>query len=366
MWFNDAHWKKLAIVAVESGSLEKVTDIAAEISGNCNVFLTPGELVQWYDDNLPIVDVQVDDFDDMDTPVEAVHEIVKSKTKETKIKPISLIRPAGTRPVEIPPDYQVKEKFPTPVRMICDGDLHYPIHDPRVTAAKFKFAQDFKPDAWVNLGDLYDFWPISAHEKHPERWLEKGGRLQEEFDSATDYWDEVTRIAKHVHFIPGNHENRLQRLIMANPGLFKLRAFDWVRLADIPASVNVHDYGAFLEIGGITFEHGDRLGGRFGVVLAAQWALVNRGRNTIFGHTHRSELKYRTKSDGNIIFAANQGHGSDVSKQKYAGPVPNWQHGFTAIEFWTEGGQPRFTVHPITIVNGRFSFGGRVYDGSKA
>lgn len=282
-----------------------------------------------------------------------------------KGSPPSLVRPPGTRPPEVPPDHSVKTRYPVPVRLIADGDLHYPIHDPRVTAAKMAFARDFQPDCWVNVGDLYDFWSASSHDKEPERWLAPGGRLQEEFDSAQDYWKEVCSIARDVHFIPGNHENRLQRLVLANPGLFRLRAFDWQRLAEIPEKVNVHNYGAYLEVGGITFEHGDRMGGRFGVIHAAQWAVVNRQRNTIFGHTHRHQMVHRTKSDGSTIFALNQGHGSDVSKQKYAGPMPDWQHGFTAVEFWTEGGKPRFSVHPIVVVNGRFSFGGKIYDGRK-
>lgn len=580
----------------------------------------------------------------------------------------SLIRPPGTKPPEIPADYKVKVKYPTPVRMIVNGDNHYPIQDKYVEAAKFAFARDFKPDCWVDVGDLYDCWSTSTHDKEPERWLEPGGRLQEEFDSAKDYWKTVCQISKDIHYIPGNHENRISRLIMANPGLFGLRIFDWKKLAEIPDKVHVHNYGAYLEIGGITMEHGEFTKGRFGVAHPAHWAIVNRQRNTIFGHcfddqtelltprgwikrpdllnsdqvmtwnretklleynniqqihdysgykqlhrirgttvdllvtgkhglihhgengvqyfdaedfcnrtsttflsagvqnregvaftddeirlliwitadghldykptnsvrfhfkklrkiirlrnllwnlgiefnekpqrsgtvkihinlterlaalftwgnkhlprclvnatasqarvileeyehtdgsrygqsvqissakeseldllqqlfvtsgyrttktirknawiitvnpkrfttinikskphstesyngsvwcvsvdngtllvrrngkvcltqnTHRVQMYSRTKSDGSTIFALNQGHGSDVSKQKYAGPQPDWQHGFTAIEFWSEGGKPRFTVHPIVIVNGKFAFGGMIYNGKK-
>jgi hypothetical protein len=196
-------------------------------------------------------------------------------------------------------------------------------------------------------------------------------RLQDELNAAKPYWREVCKVTKkEVHFILGNHENRLYRFIGANLWAYQLEAFEWQNMAALPPMVKVHEYGAQKKIGPITFEHGDRIGGRFGCTHPTHWLLQNRGnRNTVFGHTHRLESKTRTVFDEygepHVYIAHNQGHGSDVKQQKYAGPEPNWQHGFTYIEFYTEGGKPRFSLHPIIIVNGRFSWGGRVYDGQK-
>lgn len=280
--------------------------------------------------------------------------------------PPKLVIPPGSRPPEIPPDAFAEASHPTPVRMICDSDLHYPIDDPYVTAAKLAFARDFRPDVWVNVGDTYDCWSVSRHEKEAEKWTEPGARLQEEFDSAHDYWREVTSIARNVHFIPGNHERRLAALVNANQGLFGLRALEWGALAGIPSSVQIHPYGTQLEIGGCTFEHGDRISGNFGAIHLSYLALAKRVTCVVFGHSHRVDTRYRTfRRDGEVktIVAHNQGHGSDVSKQTYAGPCPDWQHGFSALEWFSVGGRPQFTLHPIVLVRGRFSFGGTVYDG---
>lgn len=275
--------------------------------------------------------------------------------------------PPGTKPPAIPDDAQAFEQE-IPERLIIQSDDHHPIQDRAYEAALFAFARDWKPDVWVHAGDRYDLWSLSRFEKEPDRWLEPGGRLQEEFDSANQSWNEMVRISRRVHFIKGNHENRLEKLVAANPGLFRLAAFDWHRLADIPHQVQIHKYGTILNVGGIHVEHGDRIGGKFGVKHAAEWVLTNvPGISSAFGHTHRLETKYRTTldPDGGLrtFVAHNLGHGSDVSKQAYAGLRPNWQHGFLAVEFFRVAGKVRYTPHPVPVIDGKFSIGGRLYDG---
>lgn len=287
--------------------------------------------------------------------------MTKKKDKEFK-----LILPPGTKPPEIPPDRIVKDRAPLPVRMLVCSDLHFPIQDPYYINALVAFARDWRPDTWVLLGDVYDFFSLSSYDKEPERLP---GRLQEEFDSGAEFLKQVCEISARVEYILGNHEGRLERLVKANQGLFGLRALSWNKIAELPEKIKIHPYGSRVKIGTIGFEHGDRLGGKFGVLHAAAWALANRpGQHTIFGHNHRVETSYRTamSDEGRKTFMAHGlGHGSDVTKQKYAGPSPNWQQGFAAIEFWTVGGRPRFNLHPITLTEGRFSFGGRIYDGRK-
>lgn len=278
-----------------------------------------------------------------------------------------LVIPREARPPEEPVGHSVTDGAGLPRYLLCDGDSHYPIQDPYMQAAKIKLAQDLRPEVWVNVGDQYDCWLISGHAKEAERVFDGKARLQDEFDAAQPYWQEVSRIAKRVHYILGNHENRLARLIGVNLGLFGLRSLEWQALAGLPNRVQVHAYGTRLRVGAMTFEHGDRIGGRFGVANPTVWLLDKKGsRNTIFGHTHSLSITYRTLYDEtgapHSYVAINQGHGSDVSKQLYVSD-PMWTHGFTVVEYFTVAGKPRFTAHPIAVVDGRFSFGGKMYDG---
>lgn len=276
-----------------------------------------------------------------------------------------LVVPREARAPEIPDDRSASDSGKLPRSILSDGDCHYPIVDKGVEAAKIAFARDVKPDVWVNIGDHYDCWLISSHDKEPARMFDPGARLQEEFDSSREYWQAVATLSRRAHLILGNHENRLQRLLAANLGLFGLRALEWHGLAELPPMVQVHEYGTRLRVGALTFEHGDKIGGKMGCKHPAAWLLDNRGnRNTVFGHTHRMETKHRTIWDEegkpHSYVAINQGHGSDVSKQRYV-TDPSWTHGFTYVECYAEGGKPRFTAHVIPVVNGRFWFGGREY-----
>jgi predicted phosphodiesterase len=278
-----------------------------------------------------------------------------------------LIFPPGTKVPNVKAPTYATKKYPTPIRLICDSDLHYPIHDPAVTRAKFKFAKVFKPDAWINAGDCYDLYSVSSFAKEGVRMHQLGATLQQEFDSANSYWKQVCDIAENVHFILGNHEGRLMRLIDANQGLFKLKALEWHTMAGIPEKVQIHKEGSIVNIGGISFMHGDQIGGRFGVKNPTVWAAENFAESCIFGHFHSLATTYKTiRRDGRLknIVCHMQGHGSITSKQTYA-KNPSWTHSFTAIEFYEVGGKPRFTIHPIPIVEGRFMFGGQLFDGNK-
>lgn len=271
-----------------------------------------------------------------------------------------------------PPSHgQVTHAGPLPRRITSDGDNHYRWHDPYVETAKLKFIQDVRPDTHVSVGDQYDFWHFSRFDKPAAKSLAPDSLLQAEFDAAQTYWKTIDGVCSNVYYILGNHENRLQKLINANLGFFGLRVLDWPTLAGLPAQVKVIDYGKRLRIGGVTWEHGDRIGGRFGVMHPSHWLLTQKGdRNTIFGHTHRVECKYRKVWDEGInphVYGAwNQGHGSDERAAWDWQPEAGWQHGFTYVEMETTAGKPSFTVHQIVIVDGKFHFNGRVYSGHTA
>lgn len=255
--------------------------------------------------------------------------------------------------------------------ILCDGDNHFPIANPREHAAKLAFARDVKPSAWVNIGDLIDCWFLSRYTKEAGRLFGAyGAQLQEEIDSARPYVEAMCSVVNEAHLILGNHEHRQLRMINENPGLHGLRGLGWGRMLEYPAKLTVHPYGTRLRAfdAPLDFIHGDRV--PMGVKNKAAWVLANLGnRSTIFGHGHHEHHETRTFYDenGEPVFhgAYEQGHGSIVSEQTYV-TEPNWQPGFTWVEFWRDDrGKSRFSVHPILFIDGRFSWNGRVYDGRK-
>jgi len=277
--------------------------------------------------------------------------------------PAKMVYPPGTK---APPRF-VENDVTAAVTgsIVCISDLHIPIEDKTALLAVIAFLRDLRPEHLVLNGDIYDLYSVSSYEKEAGR---VGDRLQAEFDAALPYWQVFTEVAKHVHYTPGNHENRLSRLINANPGLFGLKALEWKHLAGIPASVNVYGYGTRLKIGNVDFVHGDRLGAKGPPKHGTSWVLDNFGsRNTVYGHTHKLMLTCRpfwTEDGAHQNVAINSGHLSDTLAQTYA-HEPHWTTGFVSFETWSEAGKPRFTPHLFPIIGGAFSYGGRVYSGRK-
>ena len=275
--------------------------------------------------------------------------------------------PRESRPPDpAPPESLYVRNGTGPASVFSDGDNHYGQHDPIVEAAKLAWLRDVRPAVHVNVGDQYDAFGLSRYEKPASRSLSHASTLMAELRSAEGYWRAVSEICGESHLILGNHERRMEALVNANPALFGL--LDWSRLAGLPATVRVHPYGSRVRIGALTWEHGDRIGGRFGVLHSSHWLLANKGhRSTIYGHTHRIESRLKTVYDENLAphtyGAWGQGHGSSVAAAWQWCPDPNWQHGFAYVEAYTVAGAPRFTVHQLAVVDGRFSWGGKVYDG---
>lgn len=296
-------------------------------------------------------------------PAEVPAPAVEAAEEEAE----KLIVPRPLRAKERAPETQSSVPF-LPRTMFVDSDNHYPIADPYVAAAKVAFVRDVKPDLWVNLGDLLDFWLASRFPKEAQRMFGKyGARLQEEIDSARGYVETICRIVRQAHWIPGNHEKRHQTLIDANPSLYGLRAIGWKEILAYPENFIAHPYGTRLRVNRAPLYcvHGDQIVPER-VVDPAGYMLNRRvNQTTLFGHTHRAAQQYRTGYDENrapIIYGAvNTGHGSLVSEQTYAGPEPSWQHAFAYVEFYEDEGKARFSTHLITVIDGKFSWNGTLY-----
>lgn len=293
-------------------------------------------------------------------------------------------RPADVPPEEparIPRNVLSKERPPEsqavvpiwPTRGIfVDSDHHFPIADPCATAAKLAFVRDMKPSLWLNLGDYFDFWLASRYEKEASRLFGGyGATLQDEIESGRPYANAVCSVVDQAHFIPGNHERRHEAVINANPSMHGLRSLGWKAMLEYPANFYAHPYGTRLRVNRLPLYavHGDQIVPER-VVAPAMYMLNRRvNQTTLFGHTHKAQIANRTGYDENrapITYAAiNTGHGSLTAEQRYAGPEPDWQHAFVWIDCFEADGHARFSVHLVTIIDGRFSWGGKLYDGRK-
>ncbi len=238
-------------------------------------------------------------------------------------------------------------------RIAFISDVHLPFENRIAVRLMLDFLADYKPDAVILGGDIYDFYEVSDFDKTPGRIT----TLQDEFDEGRYFIRAIDQLCPEVHFLIGNHEDRLQRVINRNPGLFKLRSLDMQRAAELPERWRVHPSQTHFKLGKLTALHGD-IKGIKSAVHPARTLFQKLKRSCIFGHFHRFGVHLDTNYDGEIRGGFANGHLSDVSRVTSWVTCPDWQEGFSTISLCEDGG---FAVQPRLIVNGRLIVEGKEY-----
>lgn len=236
--------------------------------------------------------------------------------------------------------------------------------DLKTNNAVVKFLEDESPwDGYIHLGDLFDFNVISAHNKGNLRAV-AGEDVAGQFRAGNAYIKQHTEAAWNrkedwrFYLIEGNHEQRMERYLNANPEL--VGTLDVAK--NIPEWVDWIPFWSkheILEIGKAKFIHGIDTG-----VRQVGTALKDYGSNVFMGHTHRRQLE------------SLRYHGHDSTKvaeslpclceyaQTYLRNKPTaWQQGFAVFYFLPDG---NFHYTVTSIFDHKFiSPTGKWYDGNR-
>lgn len=228
--------------------------------------------------------------------------------------------------------------------MIATGDWHAPYHDDVAMSVFFAAMEYISPDVVVLLGDHIDCFTISRFDKTPDRM----SNLEQEVNVLNDLLDRIN--APEVHYISGNHENRLPRYLaqkapelwgmVSMPKLLRIKERGW----------HWHDYrDDAVRIGRMAFKHDVGRCGKY----AAHHSLSDYGGNICFGHTHQGGTVYQSTVKGSQRVALNTGWLGDVEAVDYRHREMarrDYMHGFGLIYVDDQTGNvfPRFCA----IVNG--------------
>ncbi len=237
------------------------------------------------------------------------------------------------------------------------GGHKVPVHDPKALSVALQFIDDFSPDVIILGGDMLDCRMVSHHTKHKPGQNE-GFRL---IADAENLHKELIKPlqaqgAKNV-YITGNHEDWLNDLTDAEPGLSGLLDID--RLLKLDDSWKVVPQGSLYHLGKLTFLHGDQLKGSSNIALNAVTAYE---RSVRFGHFHTYQVATKTSA----VDYKNAKTGVAVpclcSKEpKYGEGAPNkWQQGFN-WGYVNEGGT--FSDYVSIIIDGRATINDKRYKG---
>lgn len=217
------------------------------------------------------------------------------------------------------------------------SDIHGSFRDSKALDIALKFSNIYEPDTFIINGDLLDFYSISKFDKNPYRKYD----VQRELNEGKEILRSIRQsVPQHcnVVLIKGNHEDRLNRFLWANPELINL---DVLKLSNL---LSLEEIGVeFIDVSGdywktnnghyivndMLIMHGDgRLNGattsRYSG-YSAKNTMLNMQSNVIIGHNHRLGLVKHTSPYRTFT-------GMECGCLCMVSGTANWQQGFATFE----------------------------------
>lgn len=283
---------------------------------------------------------------------------IRKLTGSTGKRPLSSVRPDSnnipTFSPAIPPPLTIKPEGRLTVAFV--SDVHFPFHDEKALRVFLDVVRDIQPEIIVLGGDIVDFYETSRFAKDPTRTH----GLQDEIIAGRRFLKVLSEVCPNSRkiYMEGNHEYRLERYI-------KEQAPELVSLTDdilnVDALMHCSKYGVEytrreIIIGNLTCIHGRHVSSHS--AYTAKRNMDTMGVSNICGHIHRIGIHCRTNWRDEMISIEN-GCLASKAQEYLGGAVPNWQQGFTLLEFVDS----EFWADPIHIREGRAVVRGQLYEG---
>lgn len=234
-------------------------------------------------------------------------------------------------------------------------DTHAPYHDEDAWQLMLDVARDLEPEVIICIGDLADFYAVSAHSKDPSR----KANLKNEVQVVREKRAELDALgAQEKIFCEGNHEYRLGRYLQDKaPELFDF--IDVPSILELPQNGwEFIPYRSHRRRGAMHYTHDVGSAGRY----AAFRALDMYQHSNATGHTHRLLYIVEGNAVGDAKLSASFGWLGDVSKVDYmhrAKAQKDWALAF-GVGYEDQQTGHAFLV-PVPIVEGRCVFNGKLY-----
>lgn len=243
-------------------------------------------------------------------------------------------------------------------------DAHGADYDRATVAAICAFAKDFKPEYFIQLGDLIDNTPLltKVKTKYPAFDAVDIKALDDDYFYANEILDQVDiavpKATKKI-FLPGNHEYRSDIILRGYPE-FK-RILDYKERLNFKARGwdDTRKYLELFKLGKLSIFHGEYWGANH-----VMKHLAHYGRNLLYGHTHQIAQSTMATPDREIpYFGASIGCVTNVNPEWQRSKSNCWEHGFAYGWFDEKSGD--FDVVVKRIIHNQFHAEGKVYSGLK-
>ena len=246
--------------------------------------------------------------------------VERKRTKKTQVKITAEVKTSDVR--------TRLETRPTSMKVAVISDIHYPYEDKQCIKLTKAYLKDYNPDMIVMNGDIADCYSVSRYEKNMKGRLDLQGELDYTEDRLWEWVEEFPDT--EFKYLEGNHEERLKKYLAANAAsLLSMRGLDF------PERVNLEEMGIEwipvhkdMQIGDLLFTHGHYARKHAGA--SARGHFESYGCSLLIGHVHRLSIGWKRNKQGHHAMIEN---GTlcdfDVEYLKF----PDWQHGFTTIDF---------------------------------
>jgi hypothetical protein len=266
-------------------------------------------------------------------------------------------------------------------RHIVIGDLHYrtynqrvydPVkgayverrrtcHDPDALRVTEAFMRSWKPDVIWLLGDLVDFPQLSRFDK--EAYDSEG--LEQDLLGVRAVLRRIRRDhpKAQMHYLLGNHEERLERYLRANaPALRWLTALTFHHIFDAQElGMHIYPYRERVPVlpGVLELTHGDKVAQKSGYTAHK---MLEAGISGISGHVHRLGMVFKTTRAGMTVWIEN---GCLANLDPEYVHSPNWQSGFSVVYVDRKNARFHADIVPITASK-RIVYAGELYEAQDA
>ncbi len=238
-------------------------------------------------------------------------------------------------------------------------DTHIPHHNIPACKSILKLMEDETFDIFCNTGDFMDLGCIGHWDRNKHKTLELK-RLKNDYIIGNALLDEIDkRLPSNCekHYLMGNHEEWADQLLEEMPALDGLiEPESMLKLKE--RKYNILKYNELLKIGRLYATHGIYAG-----VNPIKKHLDELKVNILFAHTHTLGMRLSSSAARDIAFAGyNIGCVCDLSPEYMKNRPNSWTHGFAIGYFFPNG---YFDVQLIRIIEGKFIYADKVYDGNK-
>ena len=234
---------------------------------------------------------------------------------------------------------KVKTSKRAATRAVVLSDIHIPYQDTAALSVALAFMKNYKPDNIVLNGDIIDFYPVSSFSKDPLRI----DTLQDEVDDVISFLRQLKEDHPKagIDYVKGNHEDRLERFLTNKaPALSSLNCLSIDELLDL-GTYGISFYDESVYLGELEVTHGYLV--RKNPGASAKAVHEKTAKSILIGHVHRLNKSYMRNKYGQHLLIEN---GCLSSLEPDYTRFPNWQHGFTTVEY-DSSGELSTTLHHI-------------------